>query len=495
MDDAPLLAAAGEDAYLVGGVIRDELLGRAVLDVDVACREPEAAARAYAGRAGRGGRAAVRAPRRLAGRATATGTRSTSRRCAGTIADDLATRDFTVNAIARRLGRPTRSIRSAASRISRREDAARRLRRASSARDPLRLLRAVRLEDELGLRMDAETEALVRRDASLVGRAGGRADPRRAPAALGRRLPPAGRARAARGAGRLDAARLDEVDPAEHPDYVLVVCLGEAVRALPISNEHEAVRLDAARRRAAGGRLAARDPPLPPGDGAVGARGARVPAGGRVRRCGRARRAAADPAEPLLRGDELGLEPGPEIGRLLELVEEERAAGTISTREEALALVRRELKASPDASALPRGPRADPAFQPIAKTPGGARGQACRVIPAPTSPCSRPAGSPRPAASSRRAPLRARRAATARRPRDPWWSESGRAVVDEPVRPVEQEHLGRARARRTRRRPPATRRAGTGTRSPPPRRGTTIASNVSPAWWFEFTATTPARPW
>ena len=51
-----------------------------------------------------------------------------------------------------------------------------------------------------------------------------------------------------------------------------------------------------------------------------------------------------DPAEPLLRGDELGLEPGPEIGRLLELVEEERAAGTISTPDEALALVREELK-------------------------------------------------------------------------------------------------------------------------------------------------------
>ena len=53
---------------------------------------------------------------------------------------------------------------------------------------------------------------------------------------------------------------------------------------------------------------------------------------------------AADPAEPLLRGDELGLPAGPEIGRLLDLVEEERAAGTITTRDEALDLVRREQK-------------------------------------------------------------------------------------------------------------------------------------------------------
>ncbi len=52
----------------------------------------------------------------------------------------------------------------------------------------------------------------------------------------------------------------------------------------------------------------------------------------------------ADPDEPLVRGDELGLEPGPEIGRLLALVDEERAAGTIRTREDALELVQRELK-------------------------------------------------------------------------------------------------------------------------------------------------------
>jgi hypothetical protein len=49
-----------------------------------------------------------------------------------------------------------------------------------------------------------------------------------------------------------------------------------------------------------------------------------------------------DPKEPLLRGDELGLPPGPEIGRLLDLIAEERAAGTISSREEALELVERE---------------------------------------------------------------------------------------------------------------------------------------------------------
>ena len=48
----------------------------------------------------------------------------------------------------------------------------------------------------------------------------------------------------------------------------------------------------------------------------------------------------ADPAAPLVRGDELGLEPGPAIGRILDAIDEERAAGTISTRDEALALAR-----------------------------------------------------------------------------------------------------------------------------------------------------------
>jgi hypothetical protein len=37
--------------------------------------------------------------------------------------------------------------------------------------------------------------------------------------------------------------------------------------------------------------------------------------------------------------EELGLAPGPQLGALLELVEEARAAGEITNREEALSLV------------------------------------------------------------------------------------------------------------------------------------------------------------
>jgi hypothetical protein len=55
---------------------------------------------------------------------------------------------------------------------------------------------------------------------------------------------------------------------------------------------------------------------------------------------------AAEPPVPLLRGEDvlaLGIEPGPRVGELLELVAEERAVGTISTRDEAIALVRAQL--------------------------------------------------------------------------------------------------------------------------------------------------------
>lgn len=42
--------------------------------------------------------------------------------------------------------------------------------------------------------------------------------------------------------------------------------------------------------------------------------------------------------------DELGLAPGPQVGRLLETIEEAQAAGEVTTREEALALARKEMK-------------------------------------------------------------------------------------------------------------------------------------------------------
>jgi tRNA nucleotidyltransferase/poly(A) polymerase len=326
---------AGEEAWLVGGAVRDRLLGRPVVDVDVACREPEQAAKAYGRRA--------RAPtfplseRWGAWRVVLDGGATTVdfTELRGRIEDDLATRDFTVNAIAAPLsgGEPVDPFRG-------RADLDGRTLRAVSPSvfvdDPLRLLRAVRLEDELGFRMDPETERQARAHAALVVRPAGE---RILDELL--RLSPNGWRRLDE-LGLLEplGGSLERIDRASSAELLLVAALGQNVKQLPISN-----RL----RRLAETVLRAQ----PPADGSPRAIHrfrretepwslealALLGAEGYADALREARR--NEPAEPLLRGDELGLPGGPEIGRLLELVEEERAAGTIRTREEALELVRR----------------------------------------------------------------------------------------------------------------------------------------------------------
>ena len=337
MDDLIGAVMAGEEAYVVGGAVRDELLGRQVVDVDVACREPQRAARRY--REAAGGALFPLSERHGAWR-VALGDRTVDfTPLRDGIEADLATRDFTINAIAVPVAGG-----EAVDPFAGRDDLAARLLRAVTDEifedDPLRLLRAVRLEDELGFRLEPRTEALVRRDASLVARPAGE----RILAEL-RRLSPAGfrrldeRGLLAPLGGTLE--RLERVDPALHPDFPLAVVFGENLLRLPVSNETARFT----RTLLAAGK---------PGDDSA-------------REIHRFRRATEpwalealaflgapklydavraarerDPAEPLVRGDELGLPPGPAVGHLLELIAEERAAGTISTREEALALARRE---------------------------------------------------------------------------------------------------------------------------------------------------------
>jgi tRNA nucleotidyltransferase/poly(A) polymerase len=326
---------AGEQAWVVGGAVRDELLGRPLVDLDIACREPEAAARRYARRSG--GAPFPLSERWGAWRVALDDARTVDfTPLRNGIEADLATRDFTVNAIAVPLGGG-----EAVDPFDGRGDVGRRTLRAVSpsvfADDPLRLLRAVRLEDELGFALDPDTERLAREHAGLVGRPAGE----RALAEL-ERLGPGGYR-------RLDELGLlaplggsvDRLDRASTPETRLVAVFGEELRRFPVSNEL---------RRLASALLRAERPPDDSLRSIHRFRRATEPwavealrflaADELVPAVERAR--AADPAEPLVRGDELGLPPGPEIGRLLALVEEERAAGAISTREEALDLVRRE---------------------------------------------------------------------------------------------------------------------------------------------------------
>jgi Poly A polymerase head domain len=322
-----------EDAWVVGGAVRDELLGRAVLDVDVACAEPRDAANRFARRFG--GSVFPLSERHGAWRVVVDGASETVdfTPVGEGIDADLATRDFTFNAIAVHVqtgashdphdGRPDLEagiVKAVSDSIF--------------VDDPLRLLRAVRFEDELGFRMDDRTEALLRASTAIVSQPAGErvlAELERLSAAGYRRLEQVGLLEPL--GGRLDE-RLDALDDA---DFRLVAVFGENLGRLPISNELKryATALRRARRPAEPSLRAIhrfRRDTEPWATDALAFVGAPELVG--VVEAAR----LADPAEPLVRGDELGLEPGPLIGRILDAIDEERAAGTISTREEALAL-------------------------------------------------------------------------------------------------------------------------------------------------------------
>jgi Poly A polymerase head domain len=333
---------AGAEAWVVGGAVRDELLGRPVIDVDIACREPEQAARRYA-------RRSEGAPFPLSERHGAWRVALPDERTVdftplpNGIHEDLATRDFTINAIARPLAGG-----DALDPFGGRGDLERKTLRAVGPGifqdDPLRLLRAVRLEDELGFTLDAETARLVQGNAGLVTKPAGErtlSELVRLSGAGFERLEELGLL--APLGGSLERLRaIGETTP----DMRLVAVFGDRLGQLPVSNEL---------RRYAGKLLRTELPPdLSPraihrfrrATEPWATDAARFAGGGaELERAIQAAR-ASDPPHPLVRGDELGLPPGPVIGEWLERIAEERAAGTISTRKEALDLVRRSGGAS-----------------------------------------------------------------------------------------------------------------------------------------------------
>ena len=324
----------GQQAWVVGGAVRDELLGRELIDLDIALRDPKKAARAYARRSG--GAPFPLSERHGAWRVALEDGRTVDfTPLPGTVEDDLATRDFTINAIARPLagGEP-------ADPFGGRDDLeAKRLRAVRESvfeDDPLRLLRAARLEDELGFRLDGDTERLVREHAALVTRPAGErivAELRRLTAGGYRRLDDLGLLEP------LGGSITDRIDRVDSPEYRLVAVFGDGLRRLPVSNEL---------RRYASALLRAEGPAGDPRSIHRFRRSTEPWALDALAYLGASELSQAveearakDPAEPLLRGDELGLPAGPEIGRLLAEIEEERAAGTIASKEEALDYARR----------------------------------------------------------------------------------------------------------------------------------------------------------
>ena len=335
MDERVADVLDGDEAWIVGGAVRDELLGRSVLDLDVACRYPKETAVRYARRFG--GAAFPLSERHGAWRVAAADAEQTVdfTPLPDGIEVDLASRDFTFNAIARPVGSGEQFDPYG----GRTDLDARRIRAVSDSiflDDPLRLLRAVRMEDELGFRMDEHTEELLRASSDLVTLPAGE----RILAEL-RRLSPDGYRRLAEVrlleplGGRLDGP----LEALDDPDFRLVAVFGTNLARLPISNDLRryartllrATRPDDSSPRAI---HRFRRDTEPWALHALAFMGAPELAG--VVEAAR----LADPAEPLVRGDELGIPPGPEIGRILAVIEEERAAGTISTREDALGLAR-----------------------------------------------------------------------------------------------------------------------------------------------------------
>jgi tRNA nucleotidyltransferase (CCA-adding enzyme) len=178
----PVLQAVAEvggpSVYLVGGTVRDILLGEPSFDVDVVV-EGDAIAAAEALAKALGGRVRTHPQFGTAvifygddGRLDVVTARSETYHAPaalptvepGSIDEDLRRRDFTINAMAVSLtgGEVGRLVDPFE---GKRDLEARRIRvlhDRSFIDDPTRILRAIRYEDRLGFRMDEETEALAR---------------------------------------------------------------------------------------------------------------------------------------------------------------------------------------------------------------------------------------------------------------------------------------------------------------------------------------------
>jgi tRNA nucleotidyltransferase (CCA-adding enzyme) len=176
----PLDLPRGEGVYLVGGAVRDLLLGRESFDVDLAV-EGDAIefARGLGGEVtahGRFGTAVVRFPdgRQVdvvtCRHETYAAPAALPDVEAGTIEDDLARRDFTVNAMAAALGSDFgRLVDPHGGLADLEQRAIRVLHDGSFVDDPTRIFRAVRYEARLGFRMDDRTERLAREGVAGIG--------------------------------------------------------------------------------------------------------------------------------------------------------------------------------------------------------------------------------------------------------------------------------------------------------------------------------------
>ncbi len=168
--------------YLVGGAVRDLFIGRTLRDLDLVV-EGDAGLLAAALAANLDGNVVARSQFGTAEVSVlgqridvVTARRETYRRPGalptvqpGTIAEDISRRDFTINAIALRLlPQPPALLDPHNGKGDIASGLVRVLHPASFQDDATRILRAVHYEQRLGFRLDAETDALLRRDLAML---------------------------------------------------------------------------------------------------------------------------------------------------------------------------------------------------------------------------------------------------------------------------------------------------------------------------------------
>ena len=392
---APLSGAGVrlEHAYIVGGAVRDALLGRPTLDLDVIVKDdPGRTARAIA--------RALGAPVfplserhgawRVASSTGGTPTVDVSPLHGGGVKQDLGRRDFTVNALAVRLsdGALIDAVDGRSALLNRSLIA---VSDATFSDDPLRLLRLARFASELGFAVAPKTIELATAAALLVSRSAGErvvvelahllaADARVGLALLDRTgvgaallptapipLTAAASAIERIGADRVQSAlpevlqpeldrQLDETTDVRAALRLAALFAGgrapaEAAGALRLSRAAATLVVRAAQ---AADRPPPLDPPAllrwlqdarPAGLAAISLAIARDPA---MADRGALACELARPRRRLVTGDDLrdllGLTPGPSLGAVLGQIADAQALRQIETREQALELARRLLR-------------------------------------------------------------------------------------------------------------------------------------------------------
>ncbi|HKS25904.1 MAG TPA: hypothetical protein VJZ76_24150 [Thermoanaerobaculia bacterium] len=335
----PALRKLPPNVFVVGGAVRDLLLGAHPADVDVACIDPLAAAQTLGRKVIRLGREEhISAYRVVDGEHVY----DFAALLDDTIDADLGRRDFTVNAMAVNLASgdlldPNGGQRDLAARIVRMVNA------ANFDDDPLRMLKAVRMAVRLGFSIDGETLAAIRPRAAAIESV--------AAERVGYELSVIFAANAFRTAvallhetaldvplfGReLDAQRFHADDVPLAAAFAILVddppafaerwkwsdaLLHDVVTLQRIASEHTLLSL-----YDAGERLAAQLPPM-------------------LRALGHDAAVAMPDfsVRPLLTGDEIArlakIEPGPRVGELKRTLIEAQLAGRVKTRDEAEGLV------------------------------------------------------------------------------------------------------------------------------------------------------------